>query len=941
MKKIVLFVSALLLSALAAHSTYADDPTNFGIPLSSSNVPQSYDCLNCYSSTSGYHTGIDYTGSSQIYPSAPGKIVKMQPNGENCKPDCHTKYCGCLDKGLGNSIIIEHSLENGDTVYSLYGHLDSISSDLSVNDYVTKNDNLGVMGGTGYGLPNKYAVHLHFELKSSNVLSDPVTGTHFGYTPETANNYGYYNPGNYFGTRYVCTSNSGGTVSAQETWLFNSDSLEGWAICGLETPLSFDEPMENWLNFNPDVDPKLYSPYINRDPKDLTYIEFRGINLGTNNEGRVYLRTESQEYSEGQKQDFIFPADGKWHTIKVRLDSIPAWKDALLYDEKITGVRIDPVENGTGDNDLVSIDYIFFRSDYSDPIAKALNWLREVQNKTNGSWQNHVGYTAMASLAFLNAGYTEDDDVVYKGIQYLLSYANLYGDGGIYKWYGNYETSLSILALKATSNSDYNDEIANAANYLKSIQSNDLDDPAHSWHGGWGYSGADKNNWSDLSNSQFSAMALDAAGVPKDDAVWARFLRFLSRVQNLDEINDMPWANGRTDGGFTYSPHYNIWNNYNSYGGMTAAGIWGLRLSGIGVNSDRVEAAIGWLASNEDLNFNSNPMLGNYNRYYYYMAFAKAMAMCFLSQDDAGTWYEGWYDALKSKIASEQAPEGYWNQSQGMWVDTFWALLALQTLQEIPSNLWMTIILASPADLLVYDSQDRVCSKDECNLPGAEFLIDNGEQIVNLTQLEPGHYRFVFIGTGDGTVHLTVNGHRDEELISTETKEFEIRNNEVLQSDVLVSSLVGVLTITVEDPEPPPFIPVDIDIKPGSCPNPLDVKSKGVLPLAVLGIDNFDVTTIDPATIRLSREGIAGDVAPLRWSYEDVATPFAGELCDCHNLNGDGFMDLTLKLNTQELVGTLNLEEVAGETIPLTLTGNLKEEYGNTSIEGKDCIWVK
>ena len=159
----------------------------------------------------------------------------------------------------------------------------------------------------------------------------------------------------------------------------------------------------------------------------------------------------------------------------------------------------------------------------------------------------------------------------------------------------------------------------------------------------------DKNNWSDLSNSQFSAMALDAAGVPKNDMVWTRFLRFLSRVQNLDDINDMPWADGRTDGGFTYSPHYNIWNNFNSYGGMTAAGIWGLRLSGIGVDDDRVEAAIGWLASNEDLNFISNPMLGNYNRYYYYMAFAKAMAMCFLIQDNAGTWYEGWYDALKSR----------------------------------------------------------------------------------------------------------------------------------------------------------------------------------------------------------------------------------------------------------------------------------------------------
>ena len=158
------------------------------------------------------------------------------------------------------------------------------------------------------------------------------------------------------------------------------------------------------------------------------------------------------------------------------------------------------------------------------PIAKALKWLSEQQNETNGSWQNHVGYTAMASLSFLNAGYTEGEDIVSDGIQYLLS--NVRADGGIYGSYGNYETALSILALKATGNSDYDDEIANAANYLKSIQSDDSDDPDHSWYGGWGYDAWSKNNWSDLSNSQFSAMALDAAEVPKGDAVWTRFLRF-------------------------------------------------------------------------------------------------------------------------------------------------------------------------------------------------------------------------------------------------------------------------------------------------------------------------------------------------------------------------------------------------------------------------------
>lgn len=103
---------------------------------------------------------------------------------------------------------------------------------------------------------------------------------------------------------------------------------------------------------------------------------------------------------------------------------------------------------------------------------------------------------------------------------------------------------------------------------------------------------------------------------------------------------------------------------------------------------------------------------------------------------------------------------------------------------------------------------------------------------------------------------------------------------------------------------------------------------------------NTSVSGLDPSTIRLTREGIEEGVAPIRWSYEDVATPFTGELCDCHELEGDGILDLTFKFSTQDLVEKLNLCPLDGLTILLTITGNLKEENGGTPIEGEDCIWV-
>ena len=146
--------------------------------------------------------------------------------------------------------------------------------------------------------------------------------------------------------------------------------------------------------------------------------------------------------------------------------------------------------------------------------------------------------------------------------------------------------------------------------------------------------------------------------------------------------------------------------------------------------------------------------------------------------------------------------------------------------------------------------------------------------------------------------------------------------------------------LTLEKAVPERVLSVYVDIKPGSCPNPFNIKTKGVLPVAVLGTEDFDVTTIDPATIQLTREGYEVGVSPLRWSYEDVATPFEGELCECHDLNGDGYMDLTLKFKTQEVKDTLELEVEAGNTVPLLVTGNLKEEDGETPIVGSDCIWV-
>lgn len=139
------------------------------------------------------------------------------------------------------------------------------------------------------------------------------------------------------------------------------------------------------------------------------------------------------------------------------------------------------------------------------------------------------------------------------------------------------------------------------------------------------------------------------------------------------------------------------------------------------------------------------------------------------------------------------------------------------------------------------------------------------------------------------------------------------------------------VTITVER-----GIEVPVDVKPGSCPDPLNQQSRGDLPVAIVSTGDFDASEVDPASVTLA------GVSPIGSSLEDAATPyepFTGktERDDCTTARGDGLTDLVLHFDAQSVLAAIG-PVPSGEVHVLELTGTLTD---GTDVAGEDVVWIR
>ena len=124
----------------------------------------------------------------------------------------------------------------------------------------------------------------------------------------------------------------------------------------------------------------------------------------------------------------------------------------------------------------------------------------------------------------------------------------------------------------------------------------------------------------------------------------------------------------------------------------------------------------------------------------------------------------------------------------------------------------------------------------------------------------------------------------------------------------------------------PITVTVDIDIKPGSFPNSINLSSGGATPVAILGSATFDVTLIDTSTLTLGTSGVktVGKTARELCSVVDVS----GDFSSGPEGAPDSFDDLVCHFVT------MGMAPEAGDT-QAKISGALNDA---TPIEGTDSV---
>jgi hypothetical protein len=136
--------------------------------------------------------------------------------------------------------------------------------------------------------------------------------------------------------------------------------------------------------------------------------------------------------------------------------------------------------------------------------------------------------------------------------------------------------------------------------------------------------------------------------------------------------------------------------------------------------------------------------------------------------------------------------------------------------------------------------------------------------------------------------------------------------------NLLFYSFIAINLVNTAGGPEPELITVQIDIKPGSDDNTINLGSNGVIPVAILSDSDFDATTVDPVSVSLAGSDVAMRGKGKLLAHEE-------------DVNGDGLPDLVVQVETE------NLDPGTFQDGAAILTGQTTD---GTEFTGSDSITI-
>jgi squalene-hopene/tetraprenyl-beta-curcumene cyclase len=357
-----------------------------------------------------------------------------------------------------------------------------------------------------------------------------------------------------------------------------------------------------------------------------------------------------------------------------------------------------------------------------DMIDRSISFLRSAQDPETGGWAvspQGPQFPAITGLVvtgmLMQPDIDADDEQVRRGVDFMLSFRQ--DSGGIYdRVLASYNTSICLSALARVERADAAAAIKPAQVFLGRLQWSGaaLDHPEtrevgedHPFYGGVGYG---RSGRPDLSNTSLMLQGLHDSGLAADEEAFYRAVKFLERLQMSDAINDQPYADGSSQGGFIYAPGTSQEtagqgeskageivetmddgtrvSRLRAYGSMTYAGFKSYVYADLPRDDPRVVLAYDWIRKHYDLS--ENPGLGEEGLYYYFVTFSRALdawglpTITRLNPDGSEGATRDWANDLIDRLAELQNEDGSFRSVNDRWMEdnpvliTAYALLALQ-----------------------------------------------------------------------------------------------------------------------------------------------------------------------------------------------------------------------------------------------------------------------